>query len=55
MELGKIIREIRLARRKSIRQIAQDIGIQFSALHRFEQGKPLDQSNLQKILLWLFK
>jgi transcriptional regulator with XRE-family HTH domain len=54
MNISRLIKEIRLARKWPLRQLAAEIGIEFTALHRLESGKPLDQANLSKVIRWLF-
>lgn len=51
--LAFLVREKRRARRLSMRQVAIEIGINASTIHRLEHGKEVSTANLVSILAWL--
>lgn len=53
MILGKLIKCWREAEDKSLRTLANEIGMDYTALHRLEQGEDLSGVNLCKVIVWL--
>lgn len=53
-ELPEIVRANRARRGVSLRQAAEEIGIAFTSLHRFEQmKKTMNQMSIVRLLVWL--
>jgi hypothetical protein len=53
MNLSIVLQHHRHTRREGLRQFAKRLGVDYTALHRFESGRPLDQKNLLKVIKWL--
>lgn len=53
MNLGKIVKCWREAEDKSLRTLAAEIGMEYTALRRLEQGDDLSGVNLCKVIVWL--
>ena len=53
MILGKLIKCWREAEDKSLRTLANEIGMDYTALHRLEQGDDLSGANLCRVIVWL--
>jgi transcriptional regulator with XRE-family HTH domain len=53
MKLGLILRKYRAIQELTVRELAADIGIHFTALSRVENGDSVDAQNLMKIFNWL--
>lgn len=53
MLLGKIVKCWREAEAKSLRAMAAEIGIEYTALHRLEQGEEMNGVNLCRLVVWL--
>jgi transcriptional regulator with XRE-family HTH domain len=54
MLLGKLIKAYRVSTGESLRDIASDIGINFTTVHRIENDYPVDQKSFLLIINWLF-
>lgn len=55
MKLANILKAYRKAEGLSMRGTAKIVGIDYTALHRFESGRPVSNRNLVKIILWMFE
>lgn len=53
MLVGKVIAGYRKAENISVRELAARIGVEHSALWRFEQGKPIKTKLWVAIVKWL--
>ncbi len=54
IKLCKILNRYRLAENIPLRDLAREIGIDYTALARFESGRAAQEANLAKIVIWLF-
>jgi cytoskeletal protein RodZ len=54
MLLAQLIRDHRERHHLSLRAMARKIGIDYSALRRFENGRNIQQCHWSVILKWLF-
>lgn len=52
MNLARLIEARRVVDKESIRTFAKRLGIETTALWRFEQGKHVDARNLAAIIKW---
>lgn len=52
--LGQLIRAWRDQNRYGVRAAAKMIGVSSATLSRIENGKPMDQQSMMKVLRWLF-
>jgi transcriptional regulator with XRE-family HTH domain len=53
MMIGELIQTWRKTRGLSLQDAARRIGVEYTALWRFEQGNPVAESSLVKIMVWL--
>lgn len=53
MLLARMLAEWRKQREIPIRALAKTIGIEYSSLWRFEQGKEVEGRHLAKIIQWV--
>lgn len=54
MRIGSIIRKWRIVSERSLRSLAEEVGISHSTLARLEKGENIDGRSLVKVLTWLF-
>lgn len=54
MRIGQILRRWRLAEDLTLREVAKQMGVNFTTLSRIEQGQPMDGRTLATILAWMF-
>ena len=55
MRLSSVLKKYRAMSEKSVRDMAQEIGISFATLSRIERGEGMDGTTLSKILTWLME
>jgi transcriptional regulator with XRE-family HTH domain len=55
MLLSKLIVNYRKQEKLSVRQLATQIGIDYSSLNRFERGRPLHTEVFSAIVLWMMR
>jgi transcriptional regulator with XRE-family HTH domain len=53
MKIADVVRSWRLLEKMSLRDTAELIGIDRSALYRMESGRPVSASNLAAVVRWL--
>ncbi len=54
IKLCKILNSYRLAENIPLRDLAREIGIDYTVLAKFENGGATKEANLAKIIIWLF-
>jgi len=54
MRLRQMFKEVRASRGWSLREMAEKTGIEYSALCRFERGKPLHEGQWTQLVRWFF-
>lgn len=52
-KLGELVRLYRLTKSKTMRDVAEEIGISAPSVMRLEQGRELDAGTFVKVLSWL--
>lgn len=53
MMLGELIQAWRKQRRLTLQQAARRLGVEYTALWRFEQGRPVGERYWVRIMVWL--
>lgn len=53
MLLGKLVKLYRESRNMSLREMEKVIGVESTALFRFESGKPVSNKNWVRIVKWV--
>lgn len=51
--LGQMLKLHRVSRNKTVRQLADDIGLSPSTVSRIEGGQPMDMDSFRALLDWL--
>lgn len=53
MNLGNVLRKYRMSQEFTLREMARDMKISFSTLHRIESGNSCDSETLVRLIVWL--
>lgn len=53
MLITELLKDYRIKKKLTGRQLASKIGMDYHAYWRFEQGRPLQQRHFQKLVGWL--